>query len=98
MTLVHKSVDVRPEIWRRLRVHAELSAASLRDYLAYLIETSEPVGDADNRRRELLESVADENRIARVRSVLVPRLPSDATSVEPTCSPSPETTPPHENQ
>lgn len=41
--LVHKSVYIRPEVWRRLKVNACLSGVPVRDYLTYLIVHSEPV-------------------------------------------------------
>lgn len=41
--LVHKSVNVLPEVWQQLKINAELSDMCLRDYLTYLIRSSEPV-------------------------------------------------------
>jgi hypothetical protein len=62
--LVHKSVDVRPEVWRKLRIHAELSDVSVRDYLSYLIEGSEPVTPQDAGRWSGLQDAAKANRAA----------------------------------
>jgi hypothetical protein len=44
MKLVHKSLSIHPQIWRKLRIHAELSDVPLRDFLAYLIDRSSPIG------------------------------------------------------
>ncbi len=41
--LVHKSVYIEPEVWRRLKVNAELSDLTLRDYLRQLILSSRPI-------------------------------------------------------
>jgi macrodomain Ter protein organizer (MatP/YcbG family) len=64
--LVHKSIDVRPEIWRRLRINAELSGAAVRDYLAYVIERAEPVADATG--HALLQEIAVTNRASRIET------------------------------
>lgn len=41
--LVHKSVYIEPEVWQRLKVNAELSDLTLRDYLSQIILDSEPL-------------------------------------------------------
>jgi len=63
--LVHKSIDVRPEVWKRLRVNAELSGVAVRDYLSYLIEQAKPVPERDAPAQELLRRVAETNSSAR---------------------------------
>ncbi len=65
MALVHKSVDIRIEVWRRLRINAELSGVSLRDYLSYLIEANGPVDPRDGHTAELLHEVISSNQAAR---------------------------------
>ncbi|MEM9109134.1 MAG: hypothetical protein AAGC72_03850 [Planctomycetota bacterium] len=45
-SLVHKSVYIEPEVWQRLKINAELSDLTLRDYLRQLIMSSEPVVEA----------------------------------------------------
>ncbi|MFN3166134.1 MAG: hypothetical protein ACE37H_03615 [Phycisphaeraceae bacterium] len=46
--LVHKSVYIEPEVWRRLKVNAELSDLPLRDYLRMLILTGQPTGNNED--------------------------------------------------
>lgn len=46
--LVHKSVYIEPEVWLRLKVNAELSDLTLRDYLRQLILNSSPVDRPDD--------------------------------------------------
>jgi hypothetical protein len=71
--LVHKSVDVRPEVWRKLRVNAELSGVPLRDFLAYLIEQSHPIAEEDAERRvELQRVVAANQRAVRASATSEP--------------------------
>lgn len=43
--LVHKSIRLRPELWLKARINAATSDCSLRDYISYLLEYSEPVED-----------------------------------------------------
>jgi len=62
--LAHKTLDVRPETWRRLRINAELSGVTLRDFVTYLIETSAPVNEGDPQYDQLLQ-VVEKNRAAR---------------------------------
>lgn len=64
-TLVHKSISIRPEVWKRLRINAELSNVSVRDYLSFLIEQSEPVPEKDTTARGVLDQAAENNRRAR---------------------------------
>lgn len=64
MRLVHKSIDVRPEIWRTLRLHAELSDVAVRDYLSWLIEQSQPV-EGEGVARDQLDAVVLRNRQVR---------------------------------
>lgn len=66
---VHKSIGIRPEVWKRLRIHAELSDTSLRDYLSYLIERSEPVDLKDTEGLSVLQQVSVKNRQARDAAV-----------------------------
>lgn len=68
MRLVHKSLDIRPEVWRQLRINAELSGVPLRDYLSYLIESSRPVSESDGDSQAMLARVVEENRQARLSS------------------------------
>jgi len=65
MTWVHKSVDVRSDVWRKLRINAEMSEVPVRDFLAYLIERSEPVTDDDLEANAILGRVAKANREAQ---------------------------------
>jgi len=62
--LVHKSVDVRPEIWRKLRINAELSGVSLRDYLTWVIDSSVPADD-DPTAVSDLQRICERNRTAK---------------------------------
>ena len=64
MKWVHKSVDVRPEVWRKLRINSELSSAPVRDFLAYLIEQSEPVRPGDDQAMAMLRGIGEANRAA----------------------------------
>lgn len=41
--LVHKSVYIEPDVWQRLKINAELSDLTLRDYLRLLILDSKPI-------------------------------------------------------
>lgn len=66
MPLAHKSIDVRPEVWRRLRVNAELSGVPVRDYLTYLIERADPVPEKDGAAQESLRRVMAANSSARI--------------------------------
>lgn len=61
MPLVHKSIDVRPEIWKRLRLNAEITGVALRDYLTYLIERSSPVTDAQQVEKQCLDRIVQAN-------------------------------------
>jgi len=45
-SLVHKSVYIEPEVWQRLKINAELSDLTLRDYLRQLILGSNPIEPA----------------------------------------------------
>lgn len=63
--LAHKTIDIRPELWRRARINAELSGVPLRDYLSYLLVSCEPVVEADDERRAILEEQTRLNREAR---------------------------------
>jgi hypothetical protein len=62
MPLVHKTVDVRPEVWKKLRLHAEMSGVHLRDYLTHLIEASSPVLAEDDPSKQSLAQAAEANR------------------------------------
>lgn len=76
MPLVHKSIDVRKAVWKKLRVNAELSDCALRDYLAYLVENSSPVDPEDpgqSRERELLQAAAKANDDALGRGKVAAR-------------------------
>ena len=64
--LIHKSVHVRREIWQKLRINSELSNAALRDYLAYLIEYSQPVPESQGEARTKLENIAKLNGIEKL--------------------------------
>ena len=65
MALAHKSVAVRPEVWRKLRINAELSGVSVRDYLSYLVERSFPIDAKDAGACALLQSLSLANQRAR---------------------------------
>ena len=69
---VHKSVDVRSEVWRKLRVNAELSAVPVRDFLAYLIERSEAVKSEDEGVVLMLSKISAANRAAAGSPVCPP--------------------------
>ena len=60
--LVHKSVEILPEAWKKLKIHSELSGVSLRDYLTFLIQRSEPVLDGDSDERAILRSIVQSNK------------------------------------
>jgi hypothetical protein len=68
MLLVHKSVCVQEEIWRKLRINAELSGVSVRDYLSYLIFNSQPVASNDLEAYQQLEALAKDNQAARQKT------------------------------
>jgi macrodomain Ter protein organizer (MatP/YcbG family) len=63
--LVHKSIDIRPEVWQQARVNAELSGVALRDYLSYLITSAGPVDQSDDVAMQALETETCLNREAR---------------------------------
>jgi hypothetical protein len=65
MALVHKTIDVRPEVWKKLRINAELSDVPVRDFLTYLVEKSQPIGPGDAQELEQLNRVKEANRLAR---------------------------------
>ncbi len=65
MSLVHKSVDVRADVWQKLRVNAEMSGCSVRDYLTYLIEQSNPIDAKSQHAIDILKDVGEMNRYAR---------------------------------
>lgn len=68
MKLVHKSVNVRPEVWRILRVNSAMSGTDgvpVRDYLTWLIEQSQPVRADQPDRMKHLDEVVETNRQAR---------------------------------
>jgi hypothetical protein len=65
MGLVHKSINIREEVWRQLRINAELTGVPVRDFLTYLIVTSQPVQEDDAKAREQLAAVARANEAAR---------------------------------
>jgi hypothetical protein len=66
--LAHKSIDIRPELWRRARLNAEMSDVALRDYISYLLAMSEPVTEADGKQRQLLSDQVHLNRDAKRHS------------------------------
>jgi hypothetical protein len=63
--LAHKTIDVRPELWRQARINAELSGVPLRDYISYLLTVCEPVGKDETARRAILDDQVRLNREAR---------------------------------
>jgi macrodomain Ter protein organizer (MatP/YcbG family) len=71
MALVHKSVDVRLEVWRKLRLNAELSGVPLRDYLSYLIERSRPVLEGDAEAMAALRQTSQANVAALADATLI---------------------------
>ena len=64
MKLVHKSLSIHPDIWKKLRVNAELSGVPSRDFLALLIDRSTPVEVAGNDRLHL-QRISELQRAAR---------------------------------
>jgi len=64
MGLVHKSVEIRPEVWRKLRINAELSGVPVRDFITYLIEQSQPIPENDQHLYPLLLNAKEANRRA----------------------------------
>ena len=55
--LAHMTIDIRPELWRRARINAELSGVPLRDYISYLLITSKPIEEDPDQRAALNEQV-----------------------------------------
>lgn len=60
----HKSINIRPEVWKQARINAELSGVALRDYLSYLIVSGGPIDAADEEARHALEREQQLNRSA----------------------------------
>lgn len=75
VAIKNKSIMIREDLWRRARVNATLSGCSLQDYLAYLLESSEPVSD-DLDAQALLGEIMLTNQRARGVS-------GDSSDVEP---------------
>lgn len=69
MALTHKSINVREEVWRQLRINAELTGVPVRDFLSYLILKSQPVPEEDRDAREELSLVAKANEEARHKTI-----------------------------
>jgi hypothetical protein len=67
MALTHKSINIREEVWRQLRINAELTGVPVRDFLTYLIVNSQPVPEDDRTAREQLGTVARANEDARLK-------------------------------
>lgn len=65
--LVHKSVNVRPEVWRQLRINAERSGVPIRDFLAFVVENSEPILSAEDPRSITLRKSMELNKSAAER-------------------------------
>ena len=65
MPLVTKSVAVHGDVWRQLRVNAELSGVAVRDYLTFLILKSNPVQGTDSETRQQLSVISEANKQAR---------------------------------
>ncbi len=63
--LAHKTIDIRPELWRQARINAELSEVALRDYISYLLTTCRPVSEGDTEQRAILSAQVRLNREAR---------------------------------
>jgi len=70
--LVNKSIAIRPEVWRKLRINAELTGVSVRDYLTWIIERSQLVPSTDSISRAELRSVEEANRLAKTSSLTTP--------------------------
>ena len=68
--LVHKSVYIRPEVWKKLKLAALVSGFTVRDYLTYLIEQAEPIELSDQDARSRLEHIATVNDEARQKRPL----------------------------
>jgi len=49
MALTHKSINIREEVWRQLRINAELTGVPVRDYLTFIILNSKPVDEQDEK-------------------------------------------------
>ncbi len=67
--LAHKTIDIRPELWRQARINAELSGVPLRDYISYLLTTSQPIQEGDSEQRAILDAQVRLNREARQSAV-----------------------------
>ena len=65
MALVIKSVGVQRKVWEQLRINAELSGVTVRDFLSYLIVNSRPVQDDNPQEREQLLAIGRANKQAR---------------------------------
>ena len=62
MKVVRKTLDIRRDLWRRVRVNSEASGVHLRDYVSYLFEKSQPVMESDLEARRELEQMVKSNR------------------------------------
>ena len=71
-SVVHKSINVLPQVWRRLRLNAELSDTSLRTYLTHLALNSEPCDPGDERLRKQLDQIDERYRRARRDRCTIP--------------------------
>lgn len=66
MKLVHKSVTVHSDVWRRLRLNAELSGVAVRDFLAFIINISSPIIESEDPESfKKLKDLARQQRQAR---------------------------------
>ena len=79
MALTHKSINIREEVWRQLRINAELTGVPVRDFLTYLIVNSQPISEGDHVAREQLAAVGKSNEEARLK----PTFPAPLASPEP---------------
>lgn len=82
MALTHKSINIREEVWRQLRINAELTGVPVRDFLTYLIVNSHPISGSDHAAREQLAAVGKSNEEARLKPTFAsPITPLESQSV-----------------
>jgi hypothetical protein len=78
--LVHKSVKIASQFWKKLRADALTADASLRDYLAFLIDRSSPI-DLDISARQRLQQIVELQRDGEGAPIQSPPLREDEGSV-----------------
>jgi len=63
--LLHKSVYVLDEVWRKARMNAVASRCSVRDYITYVLNNSCPVDLSDPNQAATLRHLSEINEAAR---------------------------------